>query len=266
MREATLGILAQTKNGEKYQTIFSSCGSCCIDKKHVMIQAPKNSGSLFFNYKKYFSIVLLAVCDARYRFTLVDIGRSGRNSDSGIYATSQLGLDIDENLIGYPNYKTTIPGYNRQIKLPFVFLADEGFALKKHMMRPFPKNCAERAQIFFNYRLSRARRVIENSFGILASRFRIFRRPILAGQKTLKSITKASVALHNFLITEESNKYIPDCQSEILTPDEIQGLVGLSQQGSNNAISNAKRIRNEFKEYFSSDEGSVLWQNNLCNV
>ena len=121
-------------------------------------------------------------------------------------------------------------------------------------MRLCPKNCAERAQIFFNYRLSRARRVIENSFGILASRFRIFRRPILAGQKTLKSITKASVALHNFLITEESNKYIPDCQSEILTPDEIQGLVGLSQQGSNNAISNAKRIRNEFKEYFSSDE------------
>ena len=107
---------------------FPNCLGC-IDGKHVVIQAPDNTGSL--NYKKSFSIVLLAVCEAKYRFFVVDIGQAGRDSDSGIFKTSQLGINIDENLINYPKYEYEISGYGSSKKLPYVFLADEGFALKK---------------------------------------------------------------------------------------------------------------------------------------
>ena len=62
---------------------FCSCIGA-IDGKHVMIQCPFKSGSLFYNYKSYFSIVLLAVASADYRFVMVDVGAYGSSNDSGV--------------------------------------------------------------------------------------------------------------------------------------------------------------------------------------
>ena len=73
-----------------------------MDGKHVVMKAPSNSGSLYFNYKGSFSIVLLALIDANLKFIAIDVGSHGRNSDAGIFANSNLGRAITRNTLNFP--------------------------------------------------------------------------------------------------------------------------------------------------------------------
>ena len=65
-------------------------------------------------------------------------------------------------------------------------------------MKPFPGKNLDEPQRVFNFRPSRARRTIENAFGILSAKWRVFRRPIRANVEFVERITKATVCLHNY--------------------------------------------------------------------
>ena len=247
-----------------------------IDGKHVVMQAPYNSGSEYFNYKKTHNIVLLALCNARYEFLLVDIGGSGRQSDGSVYNNSHLGHAIEHDLLNIPKPDKINPD---SLKLyPFVFVADDAFGLIPHMMKPYPYQNLPIDQRIFNYRLSRPRRVIENTFSIATSRFRVFCRPIIGKTEKVKSIPKAVVALHNYLLkkhiqnTENNYNY---CSTSYANRDtrlgltlgdwrteygNTAGLQQISQMGSNNYSRDAKEVRDDFKSYFCSTEGSLEWQ------
>ena len=148
-----------------------------VDGKHVVIQAPALSGSEFFNYKGQFSIVLFAVCDANYRIILLDIGGSGRHSDGDVLANSEFGKALLENQLPLP--PPDMISDSGPI-LPYCFVGDAAFPLRPNLMRPYPRHDLPEDEAVFNYRLLRARRVIENTFGILVTRWRIFKRPIIA--------------------------------------------------------------------------------------
>ena len=85
-----------------------------LDGKHVVMQAPPRPGSTFFNYKKTHSIVLLAVCNAQYQCTLVDIGDTGRQADGSVYSNSCLGRAIENGLLNFPSAESlhNHPGKN----------------------------------------------------------------------------------------------------------------------------------------------------------
>ena len=92
-----------------------------------------------------------------------------------------------------------------------MFVGDDVFGLKPHIMKAYPSQNLPIDKRVFDYRLSRTRRILENVFELCARRFRVLRRPRIVSPKKVFLITKAIVALHNFLmsITEDNYNYCP---------------------------------------------------------
>ncbi|KAL3209006.1 hypothetical protein MRX96_038386 [Rhipicephalus microplus] len=153
-----------------------------IDGKHVTIECPANFGSMDFNYEGSFSKSLLAVCDAPHRFIYMEVWHSGSESDGGIFCRCNLQKNILQGALGLPPVSTV----GDEGPLPYFFVGDEAFPLKEYVMRPYARRTLREDENksyehrVFNYRMSSARRPIENSFGILAQKWRVLRRPIKA--------------------------------------------------------------------------------------
>lgn len=179
-------------------------------------------------------------------------------------------------MIAPPNWAVSsiiIKAY-KALYVPHVLVADDAFALRSNLMKPYSARELTMMQRLHNYRLSRARRVIENTFGIMASKFRVLRHPILLDNEKTKKIVLAFCVLHNFLLVTSKQKYAAprnldqyNGEGDIINEadwraEPINNLLPLD-----NAIGNwtdeAKAIREEFKEYFvevRSDEGEIPWQ------
>lgn len=226
-----------------------------VDGKHVQIKAPANSGSQFFNYKGHFSIVLMATVDAKYRFVVVDIGGYGRQCDSTTFTGSAFGSMFEAGKVDLPP-PTVLPGTD--IECPSVFVADEAFALKTYMLRPFPGKELNESRRIFNYRLSRARRVVENAFGILSARWRIYKRCIDASPSHVDEMIKATIVLHNFCIAKN-----PTYGADQDVDASSSAFENVSRLGSNFRSATAASIRDKFTEYFTSEAGKVPWQAKL---
>ena len=141
------------------------------------MQAVSGAGSQFYNYKGTQSIVLMAMVDANYRFTYIDIGCNGRVSDGGVLRDSTLGTTLFGEHSDMLNIPSPGPLPGRVHAVSFVVVGDNAFPLRNNLMKPYPLRNLSSEQHVFNYRPSRARRVVENVFGIFANRFRVFRSP-----------------------------------------------------------------------------------------
>ena len=237
-----------------------------MDGKHIVLKRPINSGSLYFNYKSNFSIVLLALVDADYKFIYIDVGCNGRISDGGVFRNSTLAMSLD-------NESLNIPKSGEDEKLPYVIVADDAFPLKPNIMKPYPQRHLTKEKRIFNYRLSRARRVVENAFGIMASRFRVFLAPMSIAPDKAEKVVLASCVLHNFLREKCRNRYTPYGTMDIEALDEGQVQPGewrshadclqsISPQSGNKSGILSQDIREKFSVYFNT-VGKVPWQDNF---
>ena len=193
------------ENEFKEEWHFPNCIGA-IDGKHVMMECPKNEGSAFHNYKGFHSIVLVAVCDAKYYFTLLDIGGVGSTNDASIVSESDIGRVFEESPSSF-----NVPSHSSHGRktLPNVFVGHDILPLKPWLMKPFPGRNLQECHRVFNYRLSRARRCIENAFDILSAKWRIFHRPIKCNVDLVKVILAATVCFHNYLPLTDNANHIP---------------------------------------------------------
>ena len=98
------------------------------------MQAPPNSGSLFFNYKGTFSLVLMALVDASYRFIYVDIGEYGSNADGSTFRYPNFGQAFLFGHLDIPPPKP-LPNFAEGWLLPHCIVADEAFPLRCDLMQ-----------------------------------------------------------------------------------------------------------------------------------
>ncbi|XP_046841836.1 uncharacterized protein LOC124435948 [Xenia sp. Carnegie-2017] len=142
------------------------------------------------------------------------------------------------------------------VEVPHVFVGDDAFALQKHMMKPYPQHGLTDDKRIYNYRHSRARRVSENLFGIIANRWRVFRSVLLLSPRAIEDLVLAAIILHNYL--RKRTSYSIYCPVGITDNETSEGEL----IPGHNATTEAKNIRDNFKEYFCN-EGAVEWQWNL---
>lgn len=109
-----------------------------LDGKHIRIVRPDNSGSEYFNLKKYNSQVLMAWVDADYKFIFIEVGSLGSMADSTIFKESKMGQMLAQNKLNIPAGRP-LPGDENGKIMPFYVVADEASGLSKHILRPYAK-------------------------------------------------------------------------------------------------------------------------------
>ena len=245
---------------------YHNCGGA-LDGKHVPIKKPKHGGSLFYNYKKFHSIVLMAVADANYKFVYVDIGTEGGAGDAATWYKCTLNQALETNRVGFPE-DSPLP--NDDTPIPFHLVGDDAFALKTWLMKPYSHQSQVYHEKIYSYRLSRARRVVENAFGLLQARMRVFGTTMQQQPPVVRIVTMCGCVMHNLIL----DRY-PNAVFEVDNEDAEHNLIpgawrqeqnimeGLLNPRGHNYTRQAKAVRDYLAQYYCSEAGAVPWQERI---
>lgn len=207
----------------------------------------------------------MALVDSNYTFLYVDVGCNGRILDGGVFGGWSLQDALERRTANIPP-PSPLPGSDKLS--PYCIVADKAFPLKNYLMKPYLNRKLTVEQRILNYRLSRARRVVENAFGILANRFRVFLTTVnMHDTAKVKDSVLACCALHNFLRTECCEEYMVGIDQDGPDHDIVPGqwrqdpvLQKASLPQTTNTTTQAKQHRDELCRYFNSTIGAVPFQ------
>ncbi|OXU18554.1 hypothetical protein TSAR_003973 [Trichomalopsis sarcophagae] len=204
-----------------------------LDGKHINIEKPASSGSCFWSYKKKHTFVLMAIADAHKHFIWYSLGDFGSLNDASIFGDTDFAFQLANNELDIPPPRE-LP--NTDIKVPFMFVADEIFKLSENIMKSYSKTIdLPVPEKVFNYRLKRARLCIECAFGMLTEKFHVLQEDLKFDLMTSQFMVSAMACLHNFLITTNRNINL-DSRNGSLNDASIFGDTDFAFQLANNEL------------------------------
>ncbi|KPJ19550.1 hypothetical protein RR48_05936, partial [Papilio machaon] len=225
---------------------FPNCMGAIGVKNFPIVKSPNIGGERMNN--KYCSLVLQAISDADYKFTVIEVVGRECKRDGNIFhfSTSQFKKVLErQQYIIPPGQK--LPGSD--LTLPHVLVGNAGYPLKTYLMRPYPSLKLDNERKIFNDRLFRARDTIDVAFGVLTNKWHIFNKSLETNTKHAVLIIKATCLLHNIVVDKDGNndKDYKDCNT--LSSNAKDEKVNKSKRNSRSSF-HAIAIRDKYKNYF----------------
>ncbi|KAK6493735.1 protein ANTAGONIST OF LIKE HETEROCHROMATIN PROTEIN 1-like, partial [Huso huso] len=175
-----------------------------IDGSHIPIIAPQHYHCDYFNRKGWHSIILQAVVDGKGHFWDLNVGFPGSVHDARVLKNSTLWTLASSNRL-FPNIIRNISGCD----VGYYILGDPAYPLQRWLMKPFSDTGRlSEQQRQYNYRVSRARSVVENAFGRLKGRWRCLLKRNDCDVNLVKRMVLTCCMLHN--ICEKHGEYYSD--------------------------------------------------------
>ena len=156
---------------------------------------------------------------------MIDIGEYGSNNDSGVLLRSEINRKFENGSVNLPQ-PSTLEGCKLD-PLPYYMVGDEIFPLTNWLMRPYLGKETLEEESVYNCRYSRARRTIQNAFGIITTRWRILNNPVNASVENIEKYVMAIMVLHNYLRSTENATYCPkDFLTQLLSVEILFQVIG----------------------------------------
>ena len=182
-------------------------------------------------------------------------------TSSSFTSNCALNQRIEQGLAHIPPPRE-LPG--TEVKSPYVIVGDWAFPLTEHLQRPYCRRNMEEREMVFNYRLSRARRVSENAFGVMSNRFRCLLGNMQLDPDVATDVVLACCVLHNFLRRQCGKGYIPDALATNApeAPTAACNLVPIYPALGRKSPNMAKQTRETLADYFMG-LGAASWQDKM---
>ena len=212
----------------------------------------------------------MAIVDSDYKFIWASVGSPGSCSDGGIFKRCSLRRKIEDGRLNLPPADPLI-GDNKDI--PYFFVGDDAFGIAKWLMKPYPMRRLTPTERIYNYRFSRARRIVENGFGILANRWRCLLTTLGVSRNTAKSVVLACLTLHNVVRMRRPQLQPGEVDREDRDGNVVPGqwqegvqLTDNSNLAGNRGMREAKAVRNHLKDYYNNPRWALRWQDRAVQI